>query len=89
MKFIALKRIFTAIGAAFLTANAAHAAEVEVLRYLTSSGEAKSVAELKKIMAAKGHVWKDFTAAGGAGDAAMTALKARVVSGDPPTAAQI
>ena len=84
-----LKQIFIAIAAASLMASAATAAEVEVLHYWTSGGEAKSVAELKKIMEAKGHVWKDFAVAGGAGDAAMTALKARVVSGNPPTAAQI
>ena len=65
------------------------AAEVEVLHYWTSGGEAKSVAELKKMVEAKGHKWKDFAVAGGGGDAAMTALKARVVSGNAPTAAQI
>ena len=67
----------------------AHAGEVEVLHYWTSGGEAKSVAELKKIMQAKGHVWKDFAVAGGGGDNAATLLKSRVVSGNPPAAAQI
>ena len=89
MKFMVLKRVFTAIDVASLTASAANAAKVEVLYYWTSGGKAESVAEIKKIMEAKGHVWKDFVVAGGAGDAAMTALKARVVSGDSPTAAQI
>jgi glucose/mannose transport system substrate-binding protein len=65
------------------------AGEVEVLHYWTSGGEAKSVVELKKIMQAKGHVWKDFAVAGGGGDAAATVLKSRVVSGNPPAAAQI
>jgi glucose/mannose transport system substrate-binding protein len=65
------------------------AGEVEVLHYWTSGGEAKSVAELKKIMQAKGHVWKDFAVAGGGGDNAATVLKSRVVSGNPPAAAQI
>ena len=68
---------------------AASAGEVEVLHYWTSGGEAKSVAELKKIMEAKGHVWKDFAVAGGGGDNAATVLKSRVVSGNPPAAAQI
>ncbi len=86
MKF---KTTAVAIAAASMMAGAASAAEVEVLHWWTSGGEAKSVAELKKMMEAKGHVWKDFAVAGGAGDAAMTALKARVVSGNPPTAAQI
>jgi len=70
-------------------AVAAHAGEVEVLHYWTSGGEAKSVAELKKIMQAKGHVWKDFAVAGGGGDNAATLLKSRVVSGNPPAAGQI
>jgi glucose/mannose transport system substrate-binding protein len=68
---------------------AAHAGEVEVLHYWTSGGEAKSVAELKKIMQAKNHTWKDFAVAGGGGDNAATVLKSRVVSGNPPAAAQI
>lgn len=65
------------------------AGEVEVLHYWTSGGEAKSVAELKKIMQAKGHTWKDFAVAGGGGDSAMTVLKSRVVSGNAPSAAQV
>ena len=72
-----------------VSAGALHAGEVEVLHYWTSGGEAKSVAELKKIMQAKGHVWKDFAVAGGGGDNAATVLKSRVVSGNPPAAAQI
>ena len=70
-------------------ALSAQAGEVEVLHYWTSGSEAKSAAELKKIMQAKGHVWKDFAVAGGGGDAAATVLKSRVVSGNPPSAAQI
>ena len=69
--------------------NAAWAGEVEVLHWWTSGGEAKSVAELKKILQTKGHSWKDFAVAGGAGDNAMTVLKSRVVAGNPPAAAQI
>jgi glucose/mannose transport system substrate-binding protein len=67
----------------------AHAAEVEVLHWWTSGGEAKAAAELKATMQKKGHTWKDFAVAGGGGDAAMTVLKSRVVSGNPPAAAQI
>ncbi|MEB0137207.1 ABC transporter substrate-binding protein [Actimicrobium sp. CCC2.4] len=67
----------------------AQAAEVEVLHYWTSGGEAKSVAELKKMMEAKGISWKDFAVAGGGGENATTALKARVIAGSAPTAAQI
>ena len=45
----------------------AQAVDVEVLHYWTSGGEAKSVAELKKMMEAKGDQWKDFAVAGGGG----------------------
>lgn len=83
-----IKSIF-ATTALLSSAAAVHAAEVEVLHYWTSGGEAKSVTELKKIMEAKGVTWKDFAVAGGAGENATTALKARVIAGSPPTAAQI
>ncbi|MDZ7937999.1 MAG: ABC transporter substrate-binding protein [Rhodoferax sp.] len=69
--------------------SAAVAGEVEVLHYWTSGGEARSVAELKRIMQAKGHVWKDFAVIGGGGDNAMSVLKNRAVSGNPPAAAQV
>ncbi|MDD4978305.1 MAG: ABC transporter substrate-binding protein [Gallionella sp.] len=72
-----------------LATFSAQAAEVEVLHWWTSGGEAKSVAELKKLMQAKGDTWKDFAVSGGGGENAMTVLKSRVVAGDPPTAAQI
>ena len=83
-----LNQLFLACTAA-LSMTAVVAGEVEVLHYWTSGGEAKSAAELKKIMAAKGHAWKDFAVAGGGGDNAMTVLKSRVVAGNPPSAAQI
>jgi len=72
-----------------VAAMSAGAGEVEVLHYWTSGGEAKSAAELKKMMQAKGHTWRDFAVAGGGGDSAMTVLKSRVVSGNPPSAAQV
>ncbi len=77
------------LASALAIATQAFAADVEVLHYWTSGGEAKSVAELKKIMQAKGFGWKDFAVSGGAGENAMTAVKARVISGNAPTAAQI
>jgi glucose/mannose transport system substrate-binding protein len=84
-----LRPALTAVLLALTGAVAAQASSVEVLHWWTSGGEAKSAAELKKIMQSKNVGWKDFAVAGGGGDAAMTALKARVVSGNPPTAAQI
>ncbi len=83
------KSIFAAVIAAAFISSSAVAAEVEVLHWWTSGGEAKSVAELKKIMTSKGDTWKDFAVSGGGGENAMTVLKSRVVGGNPPTAAQI
>lgn len=85
---IKLTQLATAV-AMVAAGNAAMAGEVEVLHWWTSGGEAKSAAELKKIMQNKGHTWKDFAVAGGGGDNAMTVLKSRVVAGNPPAAAQI
>jgi glucose/mannose transport system substrate-binding protein len=65
------------------------AGEVEVLHWWTSGGEAKSVAVLKELLEQEGHAWKDFAVAGGGGDTAMTVLRTRAVSGNPPTAAQV
>ncbi len=83
--------IALAAGALFAVgaAGPAAAGEVEVLHWWTSGGEAKAAQALKSTLQAKGHVWKDFAVAGGGGDAAMTVLKSRVVSGNAPAAAQI
>ena len=62
---------------------------VEVLHWWTSGGEAKAVGELKKSFEDAGGTWIDSPIAGGGGDAAMTALRARVVAGNPPTAVQL
>jgi glucose/mannose transport system substrate-binding protein len=67
----------------------ASAGEVEVLHWWTSGGEAKSVSALKDMLEEQGHTWKDFAVAGGSGTSAMTVLKTRAVSGNPPAAAQI
>ena len=74
----------------FVTVSASFAAgQVEVLHYWTSGGEARSVAVLKTLLEKEGHNWKDFAVAGGAGENAATVLKTRVLSGKPPTAAQV
>ncbi len=80
-----------AAGAALIamTAGAAKAAEVEVLHWWTSGGEAAALNVLKENLAKEGVIWKDMPVAGGAGSAAMTALRARVTAGDPPTAVQL
>lgn len=76
-----------ASGAAFADGHAKP--EAEVLHYWTSGGEAKSVAVLQEEFTAGGGIWTDMPVAGGGGDAAGTALRARVLSGNAPTAAQI
>ncbi|MCL6420987.1 ABC transporter substrate-binding protein [Aestuariirhabdus haliotis] len=79
------------LGAALsgLVSLSAQAGTVEVLHYWTSGGEAKSAAVLKQLLEQEGHQWKDFAVAGGGGESAMTVLKSRAVSGNPPGAAQI
>jgi glucose/mannose transport system substrate-binding protein len=64
------------------------AEEVEVLHWWTSGGEAAALDVLKKNLEAQGVTWKDMPVAGGGGEQAMTALRARVTSGNPPTAVQ-
>ncbi|MCW8333900.1 carbohydrate ABC transporter substrate-binding protein [Vibrio sp. SCSIO 43135] len=70
-------------------ASMTQAGEVEVLHWWTAGGEAKSAAVLKDMLEQQGHSWKDFAVAGGGGESAMTVLKTRAVSGNPPSAAQI
>lgn len=63
--------------------------ELEVLHWWTSGGEARSAQVLQEAVEARGHTWKNFAIPGGGGESAMAVLKARAVSGNPPTAAQI
>ena len=67
----------------------AHADEVEVLHWWTSGGEAAALNVLKKDLESKGVTWADMPVAGGGGEQAMTALRARVTAGNPPTAVQM
>ena len=85
-------KFFLAATAALTLASAGVAKaepQAEVLHWWTSGGEAKSVAVLQKEFAARGGSWTDMPVAGGGGDAAMTALRARVLSGNAPTAVQL
>ena len=77
-----------AIGAA-ATGLARADGTVEVLHCWSSGGEAKAVGELKMAFEEQGGTWEDSPIAGGGGDAAMTALRARVVAGNPPAAVQL
>ncbi len=81
---------------AFACASAcAHAAspgaagDVQVLHWWTAGGEAAALQQLESTLRAQGVQWRDVPIAGGGGAQAMTTLRARVLSGDPPTAAQM
>nr|WP_244506522.1 ABC transporter substrate-binding protein [Pararhizobium polonicum] len=70
--------------------SAVRAAEsVEVLHWWTSGGEAAALDVLKKDLESKGISWTDMPVAGGGGTEAMTVLRARVTSGNAPTAVQM
>jgi glucose/mannose transport system substrate-binding protein len=89
MKFRAIMGALCAAGL-MCGVSAVQAAEsIEVLHWWTSGGESKAVGVLKDDMQKQGYTWKDFAVAGGAGAAAMTALKTQVISGNAPSAAQI
>jgi glucose/mannose transport system substrate-binding protein len=70
-------------------AHAADNKEVQMLHWWTSGGEAAALNVLKQDLAKEGYAWKDVPIAGGGGEGAMTALKAMVAAGNPPTASQI
>src|SRR5712672_1881669 len=76
------------LGFAF-AAHAADVKEVQMLHWWTSGGEAAALNVLKQELSKEGYAWKDVPVAGGGGEGAMTALKAMVAAGNPPTASQI
>ena len=79
----------TALAVMLATTGMAVAEDVEVLHWWTSGGEAAALNVLKDDLATKAIGWVDMPVAGGGGEAAMTALRARVTAGDPPTAVQM
>jgi glucose/mannose transport system substrate-binding protein len=82
-------KTMTAAAVLALSTSVARAAEVEVLHWWTSGGEAAALNVLKDDLTTKTIGWVDMPVAGGGGEAAMTALRARVTAGDPPTAVQM
>jgi glucose/mannose transport system substrate-binding protein len=76
------------LGAA-ISAPVAAQQNVEVLHWWTSGGEAAALNVLKGNLEKQGVKWNDMPVAGGGGEAAMTAMRARVTSGNPPTAVQM
>ena len=80
----------TGLAALAVSASLALAQEdVEVLHWWTSGGEASALGVLKEDLQAQGIGWQDMPVAGGGGTQAMTVLRARVTSGNPPTAVQL
>jgi glucose/mannose transport system substrate-binding protein len=59
---------------------------VEVMHFWTSGGEAAALSAVRDKVIADGVLWTDAPVAGGGGDAAKTALQARIASGNPPAA---
>jgi glucose/mannose transport system substrate-binding protein len=82
-------KTMTAAAVLVMTTAIAVAEDVEVLHWWTSGGEAAALNVLKDDLATKSIGWVDMPVAGGGGEAAMTALRARVTAGDPPTAVQM
>jgi glucose/mannose transport system substrate-binding protein len=78
----------TALAGLVMVAGPASAADVEVLHWWTSGGEASALNVLKEDLQSQGIGWQDMPVAGGGGTQAMTVLRARVTSGNPPTAVQ-
>ena len=81
--------ISLAIAAATALPAFAQQESVEVLHWWTSGGEASALNVLKGMLEKQGVKWNDMPVAGGGGEAAMTAVRARVTSGNPPTAVQM
>src|SRR5437868_15449071 len=81
--------LLTSVFASGLAIAAQAADQVEVLHWWTSGGEAAALNVLKKDLESKGVTWADMPVAGGGGEQAMTALRARVTAGNPPTAVQM
>ena len=75
--------------AAICGGSAASAADLEVVHWWTSGGEAAAVAEFAKALEANSdHKWIDGAIAGGGGTNAIPAVVSRMLGGDPPGATQ-
>jgi glucose/mannose transport system substrate-binding protein len=85
-----LPRLIGSAAALAMMASVAIAQEsVEVLHWWTSGGEAAALNVLKQNLEKEGVAWQDMPVAGGGGEQAMTVLRSRATSGNPPTAAQM
>lgn len=86
---ISLASLFPLSALAAAAPETASKGSVEVVHWWTSGGEKAAVDVLKAQVEKDGFIWKDGAVAGGGGSTAMTVLKSRAVSGNPPGVAQI
>jgi glucose/mannose transport system substrate-binding protein len=85
-----MKKTLSALAVLAFTATLAHAQKsVEVLHFWTSGGEAAALNVLKTNLDKQGIKWNDMPVSGGGGEQAMTTLRARVTSGNPPAAVML
>ena len=83
------KQVLSVLISAAFAAPAMAQEAVEVLHWWTSGGEAAALGVLKVNLEKQGIKWNDMPVAGGGGEQAMTAVRARVTAGNPPTAVQM
>ncbi len=84
-----LKTTTMTVAALAVSTSLSTAADVEVLHWWTSGGEAAALNVLKEDLEGQGIGWQDMPVAGGGGEQAMTVLRARVTAGNAPTAVQM
>ncbi|MFK7791289.1 MAG: ABC transporter substrate-binding protein [Devosiaceae bacterium] len=76
----------TALATTLMVPTASAEPAVEVMHFWTTGGEAAALNEVRSHVIAQGVTWEDAPVAGGGGDAARTAMQARIAAGNPPTA---
>nr|WP_249219171.1 ABC transporter substrate-binding protein [Loktanella sp. SALINAS62] len=72
---------------AICAATGVSAADLEVMHWWTSGGEAAAVTKFAEAWSATGNTWIDGAIAGG-GDTARPIMVSRIIGGDPPAAFQ-
>ena len=85
-----MKKTLVSLVVVALASTQVHAQKsVEVLHFWTSGGEAAALNVLKSNLDKQGIKWNDMPVSGGGGEQAMTTLRARVTSGNPPAAVML
>jgi glucose/mannose transport system substrate-binding protein len=81
MKYLSISTLLLATASPALAGPS-----VEVMHFWTSGGEAAALGAVRDKVVSEGVEWIDAPVAGGGGDAAKTALQARIAGGNPPAA---